>query len=429
MTHQLLKALLLYVLLTHCVAAQSVDGERIATTLESLRQSINANDYGQLEPPLAADLTYQGRDAGMSQMIMRQVIAGYPNELSAITITSIIDTGEAWEIAVRLESAAGTDQRTIRLSKNYRLLQADIADIQLAGHRPAASVPETSTTDLPVVTTVPFTLAENLIVVEAEINGVFGNYLVDTGAQATVLNRPHFEPDDIKTVAMDHAPPSGVGGAMQDVQGAVDLELSWGAIRIGGLRGLVMDLAHLEKSIGVPIAGVIGFNVLERFQIHFDYATQELTLYSLDENFRPFVQSELGEPTQITEFEMVSHIPVFPVQIAGYEMRMGLDSGAGEALLFERWQATLDGEYEFIERTELRGGDQNVQMGDVVRIDNMRVQGIDYVNLTFRFNDIAAHTGKSLPMDGLLGYEFLKTWPTAINFRTRQLLVWSESGG
>ena len=103
MTRQLLKALLFSVLLINSVAAQSVDAERIATTLESLRQSINANDYGQLEPSLAADFTYQGRDAGMSQMIMRQVIAGYPNELSAITITSIIDTGEAWEIAVRLD--------------------------------------------------------------------------------------------------------------------------------------------------------------------------------------------------------------------------------------------------------------------------------------------------------------------------------------
>jgi len=120
---------------------------------------------------------------------------------------------------------------------------------------------------------------------------------------------------------------------------------------------------------------------------------------------------------------------VFPVQIAGYEMRMGLDSGAGEAMLFERWQATLVGQYEFIKRTELRGGDKNVQMGDVVRIDNMQVQDIDYADLTFRFNDIATHNGNSLPMDGLLGYEFLKRRPTAINFRTRELLVWSKSGG
>jgi hypothetical protein len=46
-----------------------------------------------------------------------------------------------------------------------------------------------------------------------------------------------------------------------------------------------------------------------------------------------------------------------------------------------------------------------------------------------RFNDIAAHADKAMPMDGLLGYQFLKTRPTAINFRRRELLVWSESGG
>ena len=309
------------------------------------------------------------------------------------------------------------------------LLIYSVAAQSVAGHRPAAAEPKTTTADLPAATTVAFTLAKNLIVVEAEINGIFGNYLVDTGAQATVLNRSHFGPDAIETVAMGHAPASGVGGTIDDVQGAVNLKLNWGPIQIGGLRGLVMDLAHLEKSIGVPIAGVIGFDVLERFQIQFNYAARELTLYSLDDDFQPLVPSDLGEPTQIIAFEMVAHIPVIPVRIAGYEMRMGLDSGAGGAMLFERWQTTLAGQYEFIERTEMRGGDKNVQMGDVVRIDNMQVQDIDYVDLTFRFNDIATPSGDSLPMDGLLGYEFLKTWPTAINFRTRELLVWSKSGG
>ena len=429
MTRQILTALFFSVLLFSGVAAHSAVAGRIAATLESLRQSVNSHDYAQLEPSLAADFTYQGRDAGISKMIMQQVIAGYPRELSAITILSINESDDAWEVAVRLESAAGMDQRTIRLSRDYRLLQADLADIQLAGHGPAAEAPQTTAADLPAATTVPFTLAENLIVVEAEINGVFGNYLVDTGAQSIVLNRTRFESDDVETVKMDHAPPSGVGGAMQDVQGAVDLQLRWGAIQIDDLRGLVTDLAHLEESIGVPVAGIIGFNVLERFQIYFDYAAGELSLYSLDGENRPLAQSDLGALAQITTFEMVSHIPVFPVRIAGFELRMGLDSGAGGAMLFERWQAPLEGQYEFIERTELRGGDKNVQMGDVVRIDNMQMQDIDYSDMTFRSNDIAAHSGNALPMDGLLGYEFLKTRPTAINFRTRELLVWSGSGG
>jgi hypothetical protein len=49
--------------------------------------------------------------------------------------------------------------------------------------------------------------------------------------------------------------------------------------------------------------------------------------------------------------------------------------------------------------------------------------------MTFRFNDIASHDGNPMPMDGLLGYEFLKTRPTAINFRARQLMIWPATDG
>jgi len=300
------------------------------------------------------------------------------------------------------------------------LFSVFLANAALAAHGPARNQPQA----VPIATTVPFTVAENIIVVEAEINGVFGNYLVDTGAQAVTLNRPHFESSDIKTAVLGHAMPSGANGIVHDVQGATDLKLTWGEIQIDGLHGLVMDLSHLETSIGVPIAGVIGYNVLERFQIHFDYAAGELTLYSLDENSLPLLKSDLGNPSQITKFDMLGHIPVFPVEIAGYEMRMGLDSGAGGAMLFTKWREKLEGKYEFIERTQLNGADKNVQMGDVVRIDNMRVQNIDYPDMTFRFNDIAGHGGNTMPMDGLLGYEFLKSRPTSINFRRRELTVW-----
>ncbi len=244
-----------------------------------------------------------------------------------------------------------------------------------------------------------------------------------------MLNSGRFPAGAIDTRAINHALPSGVGGAMQDVRGALGLELRWGAIEIGELRGLVTDLSHLEKSIGIEVVGIIGFNVLERFQVHFDYAASELTLYSLDDDDRPLAQSDLGEPLQVTPFDMAGHIPVFPVRIAGFDLRVGLDSGAAGAMLFERWQKPLDGKYTFIERNELRGGDRNVQMGDVVRIDSMQLQDIVYADMTFRFNDIAAHNGKPVPMDGLLGYEFLKTRPTAINFRTRELLVWEGAGG
>ena len=430
MTRKLLVAVLFSLLLINAALAHSVDTDRIAATLETLRQSVNAHDFTPLEPLLADDFSYQGSDAQLSQMIMRQVIAGYPTEITAINITSISMTDDGWLVGVSLVRANDTEQRSIRLSDNYRVQQADIADIQLAGHGAAAPTAETTTADSPAVTAIPFSLAKNLIVVEAEINGVFGNYLVDTGAQSIVLNSAHFETDDVETVAMNHARPAGVNGEILDVQGAVKLRLSWGAIEISGLRGIVMDLTHLEKSVGVKVLGLIGYNVLERFQIQFDYAARELTLFSLDDDAQPLVQSDLGQPTLVASLDMAGHIPVVDVEIAGHELRVGVDSGAGEDMLFERWQAVLDGEYEFIERTELRGGDKNVQMGDVVRLANIRLQDLDYPEVMIRFNDVAGFSGSSdaMPMDGLLGYQFLKAHPTAINFRARKLLVWSPSG-
>ncbi len=431
MNRLILKTTLFCILLIHAAAipAASADAERVAATLEQLRQSINAHDFAAIEPSLDADFTYQGRDARMSRMIMQQVVAGYPRELTAITVLSVSASNDIWDVAVRLESADQAEQRNIRLSQNYRLVQADIADLQLAGHpqplqKPPSPAPGAR---LPDVTTIPFELAKNLIVVQAEINGIAGNYLVDTGAQAVMLNKSNFNPDFLNIVPMNHAPPTGVNGTIQNVQGATNLELTLGPIQINGLRGLVMDLSPLEKSIGIPVAGIIGYNVLERFQIYFDYAAAELTLYSLDSNGRLLADDGLGSPEQVTSFELSGYIPVFPVKIAGHEIKMGLDSGAGNGMLFQRWQAPLEGQYEFIERAEMRGADDKVEMGDVGRISSMQLQDISYANMTFHFNDIATHDGSAMPFEGLLGYEFLMRRPTAINFRARQLLVWPRS--
>ena len=57
MTRLMLNAILFLTLLTYSVAANAAaDAEGVAATLEQLRQSINANDYGQLESSLDASV-------------------------------------------------------------------------------------------------------------------------------------------------------------------------------------------------------------------------------------------------------------------------------------------------------------------------------------------------------------------------------------
>ena len=116
--------------------------------------------------------------------------------------------------------------------------------------------------------------------VQAEINGVAGNYLVDSGAQAIMLNKTRFTADNLETFELGHQAPKGAGGEIQGVRAVRDLQLEWGAIRMNGLTGMVTDLTHLEESLGgIQVMGLIGYNVLEQFQVYFDYAARELSLF------------------------------------------------------------------------------------------------------------------------------------------------------
>ncbi|HKJ17925.1 MAG TPA: pepsin/retropepsin-like aspartic protease family protein [Xanthomonadales bacterium] len=274
------------------------------------------------------------------------------------------------------------------------------------------------------VSVIPFKLAGRLIIAEATVNGVSGNYLVDSGAPVIMLNKRFFTGGEVVTKPLNHPMPIGVGGAMTEVEAANDLTFSWGNIELLGQRALVADLSHLEKNVGETIVGLIGFETLQPFEIHFDYVRKELTLLRLDEHGTPLVTVKDSEPARVIEMGMVGHMPVIPVQIGGQELRMSIDSGAEGSMIMKRWQDQLDGEFEFLRTDVMRGADRNEQIGNVVRFDLMNLDGLNYENLTFRFNDIGGSQGHPMPIDGLLGYEFLAARPTAINFLARQVKLW-----
>jgi hypothetical protein len=402
------------------------DQERISAALETLQQGVNSHQFSRLEPMLAPGFSYQGRGGETGRMIMRQVVSGFPDEIRAITVLETQLDRDRIVVTVNLELEGSNHKRTLVFDQQYRFLEATISEIQLAGHDSPSSQPPVNSGIWPDQTIIPFELADRLIVVQAEVNGVAGNYLLDSGAPTIMLNRSYFSTDEIKTHPLNSAMPTGAGGLMSDVEGTDNLTLNWGGLEINGQSGLVADLSHLEESVGVSITGLIGYAALEPFQVQFDYQRKVVTLLRLDDNNQPVSPAFNGAPEAVFELEMMGHIPVIAVSIGGQDLKMGIDSGAEEAMLFTQWQEPLREHYEFIRRDELKGGDTNIQMGDVVQVDRLQLDSLYYDNMIFHINDIGGETGHVAPFDGLLGYEFIAARPTAINFRTKQLLVWPE---
>ena len=68
---------------------------------------------------------------------------------------------------------------------------------------------QADSTAWPDQTIIPFELAGRIIVVQAEVNGVAGNFLLDSGAPVIMLNRSYFNDGEITTHPMRHAMPTG----------------------------------------------------------------------------------------------------------------------------------------------------------------------------------------------------------------------------
>jgi predicted aspartyl protease len=113
-----------------------------------------------------------------------------------------------------------------------------------------------------------------LVVTTGQIGGGPGkqNFVLDTGTAPSILNERSAKSLGLPIssgilVAVGHSVSSG-----QTVLSQLDL----GPIHVTNLPMNVMDLSHLENSLGIPIAGLIGMDVLGRSSFRLDYQAREL---------------------------------------------------------------------------------------------------------------------------------------------------------
>lgn len=191
-----------------------------------------------------------------------------------------------------------------------------------------ARVPESKVTDFSfedekVATTVPFELINNHIYARLMLEGK-GPFrmLVDTSG-ANVLT-----PATAKTLGLET---QGSFEARSSGEGTEKLELTHvGEVGIGKLRlrdqlFFVLPLAHLESVEGVEIAGLIGFEVFQRFVVTIDYAGRRLTLT------RPEAYQYRGQGVAVP-FTFKDRTPQVEGKLDGLPGTFSIDTGSRASL-------------------------------------------------------------------------------------------------
>lgn len=123
----------------------------------------------------------------------------------------------------------------------------------------------------------PFTFESSHIVLPVSVNGrpPIG-FLLDTGADQEVINAARLA--DFGLTAYAKSATTG-GGNSAEYDYAKDATLTLPGVELKSQHVAVLEQTGLERALGVPLGGILGYDFLSRFVVEIDYAKKILTLH------------------------------------------------------------------------------------------------------------------------------------------------------
>jgi len=272
---------------------------------------------------------------------------------------------------------------------------------------------------------IPFTMAGRLILIEASIDTLTGNFILDTGAPHLVLNKSWFRHYGTRNFA---SAGGGITGEIQEVLSAQIRHFTLSKITFKQIEADVIELSHIEKSRGVPILGLLGVNLFKAFELYIDYQSQVLHLYALDKKGNRRSRSEKPVPAKaIIPFQLYNNTILLDGSINKVPMRYCLDTGAEVNVLHNRLPKKAMESVSINSRALLTGsGSQKIEVlkGNVPKIS---VGSYEVSNPSVLITHLG-HMSRAynLRIDAMLGYDFLSLAPFSLNFVTKELTIWES---
>lgn len=380
--------------------------------LDALESALNTHDFTLLEPWLDTDYRVSGIPAAFSTQVIQQVVTTYPHTIDVIEITHIQQDAENVLYTVDFVSGQKTREHTLLLSASGKFMEINI--FETATRKLGDADEEDSI--LPDVMQVPFIPAGNLMLIEATVNDTAGYFLVDSGAPSMVLNSRYFASPQSQMVQG-----LGVGGAVTGSSTTPVEHFVWNEYQINHFEAITMELSHIEQELQKPILGLVSKRELQPFEVVFDYAGKQITLYRLDASGKPIKQHEM--PSRRIGFTMAAHLPLIACSYGAAPLVMALDTGAEINLLDD--SLPIDFPLQDARADTLAGAGKEriaIQSGTLA---SFTIDGLEYPDMRFLISDIdhiSSATGTII--HGLIGHEFISRQRTGINYRTNEITLY-----
>ena len=271
-------------------------------------------------------------------------------------------------------------------------------------------------------TRIPFKLVDHLMVVEGQIHGQTGNFIIDTGSEAMILNKVHF--NNLYQHQKKDNPSYGVLEAVDNPYEKHIKDFVLENFKLDAINSDVINLTHIESSKKIKLLGIIGYSVLKDYEVFIDLHLNQITLSKVDDlgnKLDPNVYLE--EIVDSLSFSLKNHTIVLHGHVEGYKLKLGLDTAAE----FNQINKNLNKDVlkYFIPKKRLTlvgAGNKKIEVmaGKMHRVSLSESIYFGPMN-TVLTNLNRMNEAFGTDLDGVLGYEFFKQKRTIINYQKEKL--------
>lgn len=272
---------------------------------------------------------------------------------------------------------------------------------------------------------IPFSRAGNLILIRAKADTTEGNFILDTGCPHLVLNLTYFRDYPMQAGGEERGGITGTSFAVTQTQVA---DFSFGGNNHYRVNADVTNLGNIENSKGVKILGLIGLQLLLKFEMIIDYENHKIYLRKTSRKEpgtrRHFLLADTSA-YHVVPITLTDNRIMVQTVLGGKRLKLIIDSGAETNLLDSRLPDKVFEQVSITGRSTLTGAGNtkiDVLRGDInaISIGKQTLEGLP-VLITNLEKTCFTYGGC---VDGILGFDFLSLKKIGFNFVTNKMFIW-----
>tara|TARA_R110002072_G_scaffold124085_1_gene259523 strand:+ start:40618 stop:42039 length:1422 start_codon:yes stop_codon:yes gene_type:complete len=273
---------------------------------------------------------------------------------------------------------------------------------------------------------IPFELVNNLTIIPVTVNGKELNFLLDTGVKSTLI----FSLTSKDSLEMKNAVPVrirglGEGGTLTALKSANNQVVIGEAVDENHTIFVVFDESlNFSTRMGIPINGIIGYDLFKNFIVKTDYSSRKITLYNTDE----FSKKKLKryEAFKLSFYKNKPYTTLSVFSKNGFrDVTLLIDSGSSDAMwLFNDEGLIVEEPKNYFEDYLGLGLSGNI-FGKRSRLKSVKLKKFELANLNVAFPNLKTADSSLFykDRDGSLGGGILKRFTVIMDYNAETMYL------